>query len=138
MEVESSESGGEQPDPKNEKYRGLVERYNKSCELVDALKDKIDRAKEDTETTKEERDKILADYASVVTQRDILYDQLRDAEKLEQARMQHRPISLDKNNRYVVREPDIYTEHSEHSFFRDLYGSQLKHDPVAQQRINKH
>ena len=37
-----------------------------------------------------------------------------------------------------VREPDMYTPQGEHSFFTDLYRSELKGDPTSRERIGKH
>ena len=120
-----------------EKFGALVERYNKACENVDALHEKYERAKTDDDTTPEERDTLFTDLSAAITNRDNLHEQMRDREKLQEARDRHRPMHIE-GNKYVVREPDIYTEHSKHSFFQDLYAAQLKNDPVAQERINKH
>ena len=122
-----------------DKYSGLVERYNKACENVDELHRQIEKSKEDPDTTPEQRDQLVADFSSAVANRDGLHEQMRDAEKLEEARKQHRPIKLGKGT-YVVQEPDVYRADNAHeqSFFRDLYAAQLKNDPTAQERINRH
>ncbi|HXH90785.1 MAG TPA: phage major capsid protein [Thermoanaerobaculia bacterium] len=123
----------------SEKYSGLVQRYNESCEMVDNAFIAQEKAREDANTTEEQRDKLLAEYSSAVTVRDRLYEEMQDKSKLEEARAQHRPITFD-GKVARVKEPDVYREDNVHeiSFFRDLYNAQLKNDPAAQDRINRH
>ena len=123
----------------DKKFSALVERYNKACENVDNLHAEYERAKDNDDKTPEERDKLFTDLTAALANRDDLHEQMRDKEKLEEARKQHRPIVL-QGNAYTVREPDIYRADNAHevSFFRDLYAAQLKNDPTAQERINRH
>jgi len=132
----SAQDTTENKEPKDQKYAELVERYNKACGNVDVLYDKIQKAKADDDSTPEDRDKLLEEYAAAVTQRDGFHEQLRDAEKLEKAKDQHRPIQL-AGNKWIVREPDMYTAGGR-SFFTDLYLSELKGNPQARERISKH
>jgi len=138
--MDTPSEAGSGNDLKDLKYTKLIERYNKACETVDGLHDKIKKAKEDDDTTPEQRDELVQDFSAAVSNRDSLYEQMRDVEKLEEARKQHRPLEI-AGNKYVVKsEPDIYRADNAHeiSFFRDLYNAQLKNDPVAQQRIQRH
>lgn len=133
--------GSPKEEIKDLKYTKLVQRYNKACENVDNLHEQIKRAKENDDTTPEQRDELTQDFASAVANRDSLYDQMRDVEKLEEARKQHRPLVL-ADSKYVVREPDIYREDNEKevSFFQDLYYATLGRgqNPAAEARIAKH
>ena len=77
-----------------EKYSGLVERYNDSCKLVDDAFIEQEKAREDANTTEEQRDKLLADYSAAVHLRDGLWNEMQEKSRLEEARKQHRPISF--------------------------------------------
>jgi len=123
-----------QPD---KKYGELVDSYNTACANVEERHKAIEAAKDDPESTEEARDKLLQEFTQAVEQRDKLHDRIESAAELERARKQHKPMEL-AGSTYIVKEPDTYVEHGEHSFLRDLYARDVKGDSIAAERINRH
>jgi HK97 family phage major capsid protein len=118
-----------------QRYGKLVEAYNDACANVDRRHDAIEAAKQDDETTDEQRDKLIGEFNQACEQRDQLHDKLQSKEMLKRARERHKPMKLD--GRVKVTEPDIY-EKGGRSFMTDLYMAVLKGDPAARQRIDTH
>jgi len=131
----------EEQTPEVKGARQMVERYNLLCEAVDERKAKIDEAKADPNTTKEDRDKLVAEFYAATASRDELYDKMQEQSKLEEARAAHVPLIMAGETYKVASEPDMYRKDNAQTdgmFFRDLYMAQIKGDHEAQQRINKH
>ena len=100
-----------------EETRDLSETEEQNLSDLHARADSLD-----TRIT-ELRDIQLAN-AEAATMRAAITPTLDDAEKATEVR--------------VGEEPLTYSETSGRSFFRDLYASQMHHDPSAQQRIARH
>jgi HK97 family phage major capsid protein len=72
---------------------------------------------------------------------DPVYDR-RQADLIEAARQKARERINEKGTKMStetrVREPDMYNQHSERSFFADMYNAQVKGDPEARENIATH
>jgi HK97 family phage major capsid protein len=114
----------------------LVDAYNTACANVDRRHDAIEAARQDEDTTEEQRDKLVEEFTAACEQRDQLHEQIQSKEALRRAKERYKPVRSDLSG-IKVKEPDIY-EKGGRSFMTDLYMAVLKGDPAARQRIDKH
>lgn len=125
--------------PEGRTFGALVDAYNQSVENVNECADAVDRAKSAPDEYTDEQVRELVDKLNgAVTQTERLERDVQSKEARDRARAQFKPIEVDKRSRVQIREPDLYTQHSERSFMTDLYNATLKNDPDANERIQRH
>ncbi len=120
----------------------LVERRATAGDAMTAICDLAATEERDLSDTEDENLKALREDADRL---DVRCQELRDiqlgnaeAAKLR-AEVTATPAEADKATQVRVGdEPMTYSERSGTSFFRDLYASQMHHDPSAQGRIARH
>ena len=115
------------------------------AEIGTAMAAVCDAAAEETRDLSETEEQNLSDLHARADSLDTRITELRDIQlaNAEAATMRAAitPTQDDAEKATEVRvgeEPLTYSETSGRSFFRDLYASQMHHDPSAQQRIARH
>ena len=120
----------------------LVSRRDEVSTAMTAI---CDTAAEETRDLTDTEDENLKDLAADAEALDARITELRDIQvrTLEAARLRAEVATGDDTADEAVtvrvkEEPLTYSEASPRSFFRDLYASQIHHDPSAQGRISRH
>jgi len=122
--------------PATETFSELVESYNAAAENVTRIRDAIEVAKDDKDTTDEQRSQLTVEFTGAVNQAERLKQQVEGKEARDRATQRYNRIDI-TGHRLQIKEPDMYTAHSR-SFMSDLYWSQVKGQPAATERISKH
>jgi HK97 family phage major capsid protein len=117
-------------------FSELVETYNQASDNVSRLKDAIEVANNDSDTTDEQRSQLTVEFTGAVTQAEKLKNEVESKEARQRAIERYKRVDV-AGYRMQVSEPDMYTTHSR-SFLTDLYFSQIKNQPAAAERIGKH
>ena len=116
--------------------------YNRAAERLQELVPILERLRERSGDgpPPDEAVPLIHEYNRLCERTDELRPGAEEFVALKAARAQHRPVASDGDvmSDFHVNEPDLYTEHSDHSFMTDLYSAQLKNEPEAQERINRH
>ena len=123
----------------------LDQLVDERAEIGTAMAAVCDVAAEETRDLSETEEQNLSDLHARADSLDTRITELRDIQlaNAEAATMRAAitPTQDDAEKATEVRvgeEPLTYSETSGRSFFRDLYASQMHHDPSAQQRIARH
>ena len=123
----------------------LDQLVDERAEIGTAMAAVCDAAAEETRDLSETEEQNLSDLHARADSLDTRITELRDIQlaNAEAATMRAAitPTQDDAEKATEVRvgdEPLTYSETSGRSFFRDLYASQMHHDPSAQQRIARH
>jgi len=123
----------------------LDQLVDERAEIGTAMAAVCDAAAEETRDLSETEEQNLSDLHARADKLDTRITELRDIQlaNAEAATMRAAitPTQDDAEKATEVRvgeEPLTYSETSGRSFFRDLYASQMHHDPSAQQRIARH
>ena len=123
----------------------LDQLVDERAEIGTAMAAVCDVAAEETRDLSETEEQNLSDLHARADSLDTRISELRDIQlaNAEAATMRAAitPTQDDAEKATEVRvgeEPLTYSETSGRSFFRDLYASQMHHDPSAQQRIARH
>jgi HK97 family phage major capsid protein len=111
--------------------------YNDARENLERKHQALEDAKDDPEVTEERKAQLLEDFAAAEQQTEQLHDQVTSAAARKTTLDRFKPIQVTRGSDVRVREPDIYTRNGR-SFFQDLYQAQLKSDPDARERIDRH
>jgi HK97 family phage major capsid protein len=118
----------------------LTKSYNSAGARVEALQAKLVRS-ESSGASAEAQQQVENELRDAIVAADAARDELDAAEARERARAEYRAIPLSEGG-YArepisVREPDMY-QRGGRSFVHDLYRAQLRDDPSARDRIDKH
>ena len=123
----------------------LDQLVDRRAEITEAMTAICDTAAEETRDISDTEDQNLKDLAGESETLDARITELRDIQvrNLEAARLRAE-VSTPGDTAdeavtvRVVDEPLTYAQTAKTSFFRDLYASQIHHDPQAQARIVRH
>jgi len=117
-------------------YNDAVDELEKRISDFEALED---------DAGDETADAARTAYESAKAEVEARKTRLDEAEALLRAKSQFKKVdvpedepSLEERNRIEVDEPDMYERGGPHSFMDDLFRAQIKNDPIATERVNKH
>ena len=123
--------------PTSKTYSELVEAYNAAAENVTRIRDAIEVAKDDKETTDEQRSTLTVEFTGAVDQAERLKAEVESKAARDRAVARYNRLDI-TGHRLQVKEPDMYVAGGGRSFMSDLYWAELKGQPAARERIAKH
>jgi HK97 family phage major capsid protein len=124
-------------DTETRRFDELRTAYNDSVTNLTRRHEALEAAKDDPEVTEERYQQLLEEFATAEEQTEKLRDQITSKEARKQVLERYKPIDTRGSGGIRVKEPDMYTAGGR-SFFQDLYQAQLKGDPEARERIDRH
>jgi HK97 family phage major capsid protein len=122
--------------PETQLYSELVQAYNAAAENVTRIRDAIEAAKDDEETTDQQRSELVVQFTGAVDQAERLKREVESKAARDRAVSRYNRLEI-TGRRLQVKEPDMYVAGGR-SFMSDLYWSEIKHQPAASERISKH
>src|SRR5262245_45964632 len=124
--------------PTTRSYHELAAAYDEAAENIERIRDAIEAAENDPDTTPEERGKLTVEFAGAVEQAERLKTELESSQARARAVERYKALKGDGNYRGIqVKEPDIYTEGNGLSFFTDMYWAK-NGDVTARERVDRH
>ncbi len=123
--------------PATRTYSELVAAYNEAAENVSRIRDAIEAAKDDEETTDEQRAQLTVEFTGAIDQAERLKGEVESKAARDRAVQRYNRIDF-TGHRMQIKEPDMYTAAGGRSFMSDLYWSEVKGQPAARERISKH
>lgn len=124
--------------PTTRNYSELVTSYTEAAENVERIADAIEAAKDDPESTDQQRGELLAEFAGAVDQAERLKRELESTEARKRARERYKRLDIE-GFRMQIKEPDLYTQENRSlSFFTDMWRSKNCDDYAAGERLKRH
>src|SRR6266498_3567164 len=127
----------EEGTPATRTFSDLVGAYNAASENVTRIRDAIEAAKDDEETTDEQRSQLIVEFTGAVDQAERLKGEVESKAARDRAVTRYNRLEI-SGHRMQIKEPDMYTAGDGRSFMSDLYWSEVKGQPAARERISKH